>query len=290
MRPELIKATTLLRSAGSANLEEAIGLLQKTVFSFSMKLCGHPEDAEDTAQEVLLKSLPYLPKIENPQGLAVWLYKVARNQCWMSRRRSKFAPKEMLALEDLMPDSAELQSLSSGPQQTPEAQAISGQESERLHQAILRIPPSYRLVLVLHDMEGLTSAEVASITGLQEGTVRVRLHRARLFIRRELANPGPAPVAPKRKRPAGAKADCREMFANLSEYIDGRIDDATCQRMQVHLEDCPPCVAFINDLKRAIERCQNFEAPCQPAASEKLHKLLAEEYSRVLSHGKAIKA
>ena len=286
MRPELIEATSLLRSPGLANLEQAIRLLQKTVYSFSMKVCGHLEDAEDTAQEVLLKSVPYLPKIESPQALAVWLYKVARNRCWMSRRRSKFAPKEMLALEDLMPDSAELQSLSSRPQQTPEAQAISSQESERLHQAILRIPPNYRLVLVLHDMEGLTSSEVANITGLQEGTVRVRLHRARLFVRRELANAGPAPVAPRRKKPAGAKADCREMFANLSEYIDGRIDDVTCQRMRIHLEDCPPCVAFINDLKRAIERCQAFEAPCQPAASEKLHKLLAEEYSRLLNRGK----
>ena len=128
-------------------------------------------------QEVLLKSLPYLAKIESPQALAVWLYKVTRNRCWMSRRRSKFAPKQTLALDDLMPDSAELASLSSSPQQTPEAHAISVQESERLHEAVLRIPPSYRLVLVLHDMEGLDTAEVAKIMGLQEGTIRVRLHR-----------------------------------------------------------------------------------------------------------------
>src|ERR1035437_10830350 len=133
MRPELIRATDLLRLNTPEAVEEAIGLLQKTVYSFSMKVCGHPEDAEDTMQEVLLKSLPYLAKIESPQALAVWLYKVTRNRCWMSRRRSKFAPKETLALDDLMPDSAELASLSSGPRQTPEAQAISAQESERLH-------------------------------------------------------------------------------------------------------------------------------------------------------------
>ena len=192
MRPELTQATTLLRSEDPAKLEEALRILQKTVYSFSMKVCGHPEDAEDTMQEVLLKSLPYLAKIESPQALAVWLYKVTRNRCWMSRRRSKFAPKETLALDDLMPDSAELESLSSSPQQTPEAHAISVQESERLHEAVLRIPPSYRLVLVLHDMEGLDTAEVAKIMGLQEGTVRVRLHRARLFVRRELAKPTPA--------------------------------------------------------------------------------------------------
>lgn len=44
-------------------------------------------------QEVLLKSVPYLPKFESPRALVVWLYKVAKNRCLMSRRRSKFAPK-----------------------------------------------------------------------------------------------------------------------------------------------------------------------------------------------------
>ena len=283
MRPELTQATTLLRSEDPAKLDEALRILQKTVYSFSMKVCGHPEDAEDTMQEVLLKSLPYLAKIESPQALAVWLYKVTRNRCWMSRRRSKFAPKQTLALDDLMPDSAELASLSSSPQQTPEAHAISVQESERLHEAVLRIPPSYRLVLVLHDMEGLDTAEVAKIMGLQEGTIRVRLHRARLFVRRELAKPTPA-VEPKQKTtPSGKPADCREMFAGLSEYIDGRIDDVTCERMRIHLEDCPPCAAFVADLQRAIERCRKFETCCEPETADRLRKLLLQEYSRILT-------
>ena len=288
MRPELTQATTLLRSEDPAKLDEALRILQKTVYSFSMKVCGHPEDAEDTMQEVLLKSLPYLARIESPQALAVWLYKVTRNRCWMSRRRSKFAPKETLALDDLMPDSAELASLGSSPQQTPEAHAISVQESERLHEAVLRIPPSYRLVLVLHDMEGLDTAEVAKIMGLQEGTVRVRLHRARLFVRRELAKPTPVAMVSKQKATQSKKpADCREMFASLSEYIDGRIDDVTCERMRIHLEDCPPCVAFVADLQRAIERCRKYETSCESATADRLRKLLLQEYSRILNRGGA---
>lgn len=289
MRPELVQATKLLQTAAPDNLEEALRLLQKVVYSFSMKLCG-PEDAEDTTQEVLLKSLPYLTKIDSPRALAVWLYKVTRNQCWMKHRRSKFAPKETLGLEDLMPDSAELRWLHSEPRNSPEALAISAQENERLHQAILRIPPSYRLILVLHDMEGLDTTEVASVTGLQEGTVRVRLHRARLFVRREIAHPGSASSATSRGKTALPKPDCREFFASLSEYIDGRIDDTTCERMQIHLEDCPPCLAFISDLRKAIDRCRNFAVPAQPSAEEKLRKLLFEEYMRVLKGGKAMVA
>src|ERR1700732_1027522 len=94
----------LIQRKDSKSLEEALALLQKTVFSFSMKVCGQRQDAEDTMQEVLLKSVPNLPKFDNPKALMVWLYKVAKNRCLMSRRRSKFAPKEDLSLEELMPE------------------------------------------------------------------------------------------------------------------------------------------------------------------------------------------
>ena len=54
-------------------MEQALALLQNTVFSFSMKVCGQRQDAEDTMQEVLLRSVPYLPKFESPKALIVWL-------------------------------------------------------------------------------------------------------------------------------------------------------------------------------------------------------------------------
>jgi RNA polymerase sigma-70 factor (ECF subfamily) len=164
----------------------ALALLQNTVFSFSMRVCGQREDAEDTMQEVLLKSVPHLPKFDSPQALVVWLYKVAKNRCLMSRRRSKFAPNPDLSLEELMPDRKELEQLGNAGSINPEAFAIRREEAGRLREAIQRLPPQYRIVLVLRDTEGLTDEEVAEITGLRSGTVRVRLHRARLFVRKEL--------------------------------------------------------------------------------------------------------
>lgn len=59
-------------------------------------------------QEVLVKSLPYLPRFDNPRALLVWLYRVAKNRCLMNRRRSKFAPKQDLSLDELMPGRHEL--------------------------------------------------------------------------------------------------------------------------------------------------------------------------------------
>ena len=91
MRADVEQALQLIHSNQSSSVEQALGLLQNTVFSFSMKVCGHPQDAEDTMQDVLLESIPYLPKFENAQALSVWLYKVARNRCLMNRRGMKFS-------------------------------------------------------------------------------------------------------------------------------------------------------------------------------------------------------
>ena len=187
MRPEIDQVVQLIQRKDPKSLEEALALLQKTVFSFSMKVCGQRQDAEDTMQEVLLKSVPNLPKFDSPKALMVWLYKVAKNRCLMSRRKSKFAPKQDLSLEELMPDRQELQKLSSSLDGSPEAAVLRSESAKRLREAVQKLPSDYRLILVLHDMEELSDADVAEITGLRLGTIRVRLHRARLFVRKELA-------------------------------------------------------------------------------------------------------
>jgi len=279
MRAEITDAVELLRRGDRDSIDRALRHLQQTVFSFSMKVCGHREDAEDTMQDVLMKSVSHLRTIDSPQALAVWLYKVTRNRCWMSRRRSKFAPQHPLSLDELMPDSAELESLTRADGDTPEAELLSKEQNEQVQNAVLRIPAKYRLVLVLHDMEELDTADVAKITGLSEGTVRVRLHRARLFVRRELQQASPRTrQIPKRKQPK--PVDCRKMFAGLSEFIDERVDDISCDRIQKHLQNCPPCLAFIEDLNRAVKRCHSYEVPCEPRTADKVRKLLLQEFLR----------
>ncbi len=287
MRIELARAAELLRQQEPDKVDEALRLLQSTVFSFSMKVCGHREDAEETAQDVLMKSVRHLVKIESPSAMAVWLYKVARNRCWMSRRRSKFAPQETLNLDDLMPDVTELASLTSTAQEGPEHRVLREEDADLLREAVLRIPPKYRLVLVLHDMEELDTPEVAKIAGLSENNVRVRLHRARLFVRKELAK-GRSSGANSEARTSRKPPNCREMFANLSEYIDRRIDDLTCERMAKHLDDCAPCKAFVQDLELAVQRCRSYEVPGSAESSQRVWKLLKEEYLRLLSQAETI--
>jgi RNA polymerase sigma-70 factor (ECF subfamily) len=262
MRPELIQASDLLRRNTPEAVDEAIGLLQNTVYSFSMKVCGHPEDAEDNMQEVLYRSLGHLAKIQDPQALAVWLYTVTRNRCWRMRRKGASAPNHILSLDELMPDDAELGRLLLDAAPGPEANLLHAEQHHLLHQAVLRIPAQLRIVLVLHDMEELTTEQVAQILGLQPGTVRVRLHRARLAVRKEMGRtldgtsglpargkPAGIQLAAKKSRRSRAKggqrpAECRELFANLSEYLDGRVEPLNCDaqphRILPRLRRIPP--------------------------------------------------
>ncbi|HUN86386.1 MAG TPA: sigma-70 family RNA polymerase sigma factor [Terracidiphilus sp.] len=292
MRPELTQAIELLQSDSPADLERAIAMLQQTVYSFSMKVCGHPEDAEDTMQEVLYRSLSHLAKLQEPRALAVWLYTVTRNRCWRMRRKGASVPKEILSLGELMPDEVELGRLLKNASDSPEANVLRGEEHEKLHRAILRIPPPLRLVLVLHDMEELTTEEVAQVLDLQPGTVRVRLHRARLGVRKELSRsgtistgrktPGSAKRLPSKRRPLKPSQQCREMFAQLSEYLDGHMEPRSCDEMQQHIDACPSCVAFLRDLRSAIDRCRSMKVSCDPAVAKGLRKLLTREYLRLL--------
>ena len=294
MRPELAQAIELLHGNTPEETEKAIGLLQQTVYSFSMKVCGHPEDAEDTMQEVLYRSLRHLAKIHDPRALAVWLYTVTRNRCWRMRRKGSSAPKQMLSLQELMPGEAEMARLLEDAARQPENRLLRGEQHKLLHQAILRIPAQLRIVLVLHDMEELATDDVARILDLQPGTVRVRLHRARLSVRKELSRVLDAPARAKpsksaQARPRQAKrkalrrpAECHDLFANLSEYLDGRVEPLACEHMRAHIEACPRCVAFLRDLRAAIDRCRSMEVPCKPAVAPRLRAILTREYLRMM--------
>jgi RNA polymerase sigma-70 factor (ECF subfamily) len=244
-----------------------------------MRVCGHREDAEDTAQEVLVKAIPYLHQFENANALTAWLYTVARNRCWMSRRRSKFAPTQHLSLDELMPDADELQRLmTSGA--SPERSVLLAEQKQRLQQAILQVPPQYRLVLVLHDIEELSGEEIAKVLGITEGNVRVRLHRARLFVRRELAKTS-AQQAPKSSAPARRSARCKRIFSNLSNYMDGLLDDSLCQELEGHLKGCEPCQAFLEDLKQTVTALRSLppESPATQPAAEARQQALAKSQS-----------
>ncbi len=147
MRPELSQAVDLLRRNTPEAIGEAIGLLQNTVYSFSMKVCGHAEDAEDTTQEVLFQSLDHLAKIHDPQALAVWLYTVTKNRCWRMRKKPAHAPSQAFSLDELMPDAAELGRLLQDTGESPEDHLLHAEQDHLCTRRSCRFPRNCALFL-----------------------------------------------------------------------------------------------------------------------------------------------
>jgi RNA polymerase sigma-70 factor (ECF subfamily) len=161
------------------------------IYRFAQRLCRRVEDAQDLVQDTFLNAYRGLGQFRGDAQVSTWLYRIATRASLRLRRKRKGEPDRELSLDEFIPTSDgefTLQIPTDG--LTPE-EALQNKELRRaVHQAIQKLPNKYRLVLVLRDMEGLTAKEVGAIMGLNERAVKSRLHRARLFVRRELSARG----------------------------------------------------------------------------------------------------
>lgn len=163
---------------------------RQKLFQYSFLMCGHREDAEEVAQETLLKVFEKLEQLNEPEAMKAWVFRIARNACYMKRRKSKFAPDHELSLDELMPtfrqDGGERKMEIADWSALPDEEAISTQMTGILQRAIEELPDIYRSVILLRDMEELSTAETADVLSISEDSVKTRLHRARLAVRQTL--------------------------------------------------------------------------------------------------------
>jgi len=161
------------------------------MYRFAYRLCGEPEAAKDLVQETFLNAYRGFERFRGDAQVSTWLYTIASRACLRMRRRRKGAPERELSLEEFIPASdgeIRLQIPIDG--LSPEEALQNKQLREALDTAINQLPKKYKMVLVLRDMEGLSAKEVGAIMGLNERAVKSRLHRARLFVRRQLSARG----------------------------------------------------------------------------------------------------
>ncbi|MCW5978304.1 MAG: sigma-70 family RNA polymerase sigma factor [Bryobacteraceae bacterium] len=163
---------------------------RQKIFQYTLLMCGHHDDAEEVAQETLLRVFEKLDQLREPERLKAWVFRIARNACFMRRRKSVFAPAQELSLDELMPafsgNGGERRMEIADWSNLPEAQAIGAQLRGILDRAIQQLPEIYRAVILLRDVEELSTEETAEILEVSEDTVKTRLHRARLAVRRSL--------------------------------------------------------------------------------------------------------
>lgn len=158
------------------------------IFGFGMRVCGEPEDARDVLQDTLLQAFRSLKDVKEPRALRSWLYRVVSNACLMKRRKRVGEPDRELSLDELMPDGPDdARTELPDPGELPDRAAARGEIRQVVRDAIQALPPNYRVVLLLRDIEQLSTKETAEALQVPESTVKIRLHRARVAVRKELA-------------------------------------------------------------------------------------------------------
>jgi RNA polymerase sigma-70 factor (ECF subfamily) len=160
---------------------------ERTLYNFGMRMCGAIGDAEDLVQETFLNVFRYLKDFRRETKFKNWLYRIAASVCIKRKRRSKFAPERELSLDDFLPgDEADINQQVPQWAALPLDQVLNEEMRRKIQAAILELPEIYRTVLVLRDMEGFSTEEAAQILNLTSSNIKVRLHRARLFLREQL--------------------------------------------------------------------------------------------------------
>jgi RNA polymerase sigma-70 factor (ECF subfamily) len=197
-RPAPIAMTTLrermlirrLQQRDERAFTEMVRLYQHKVYNLVYRMVGSREEAEDVAQEVFVTVFKHVDTFRGDAKFSTWLYRIATNH---TRNRLKYLGRRSYNSTSELDEAAERELAQTQPSTmrphiaAPDA-VLEGLQLERVVQeGIAQLEPDHREVLVLRDVENLSYDEIAAITGVAEGTVKSRLHRARLALKEHMA-------------------------------------------------------------------------------------------------------
>ena len=177
-----------LLSGDEAAFTEFVHAFRVRLAQYSFLMCGHHEDAEEVAQETLLKVFESVDQLHDPDRLKSWVFRIAKNQCLMKRRKSVFAPAVEVSLDELKPtgegagramEVADCTAL-------PDDLLLTSELHEALARSIQSLPETYRSVVLLRDVEEFSTEDTANILEITPESVRTRLHRGRSLLRQHL--------------------------------------------------------------------------------------------------------
>ena len=183
-----IRQEALIRRAASGDdgaFEQLVLAHQKQVYNLCLRMSGNPEDAYDLSQEAFVKAWRGLAQYQFGAEFSTWLYRLTRNVCIDHLRRKKRQESVPLETEQdgetvefPLPDAAP----------GPEERLLHGEKQRALAEAIRALPEDYREILILRVVNDLPYEKIAEILELQLGTVKSRLARARMQLKKILAN------------------------------------------------------------------------------------------------------
>ncbi len=159
------------------------------IYAFGMRACNQTEDAEDVYQDTLVAVYRTLSSLREPKALTTWLYRIVTNACRTKRRKGGFASNREVPLEELLPMGEAVEAGPLLPEDAgPAADAYRRELGEALEKAMRDLPYDQRVVWLMRDVEGLSTHETAEALDIGVSNVKMRLHRARLQLRKQLAH------------------------------------------------------------------------------------------------------
>ena len=179
---EDVQLINKIRAGQTEAYGDLVRKYEDRVFNTCWRICGHLEDARDVTQEAFLKAFEKLPAFRQNSGFYTWIFRIAVNLSLTKRRDS--ARRRTTSLDDdagsVGNQARDLVRRTSGLRETnsDEVMELHG----RLVSAIHDLEPEYRAAVVLRDIEGMDYETMATILEIPTGTVKSRLHRARVIL------------------------------------------------------------------------------------------------------------
>lgn len=160
------------------------------VYRLAMRITGSREDAEEAAQDALWTAARKIQMFKGESAFGSWIYRITANAAYQKLRTRRQKSAE-IALDDVLPlldgDGRHFEPMDDWSNRVDE-RALQGELRDVLQRAIDGLPPDYRTALVMHDVEGLSNPDIAETLGISLPAVKSRVHRSRLFVRKQLAD------------------------------------------------------------------------------------------------------
>jgi RNA polymerase sigma-70 factor (ECF subfamily) len=179
---ELVKRA---KEGDNKAFEELVKRTQDKIYNLGLKLLGNKDDVLDLLQETYIKAYENLPKFEGRSSFSTWLYRIATNFALMKLRKEKYKKISIDEIKEAADGNYKLEIPDWS--NSPYFQYKNEELKEILNEAINSLPPKYKTIFILHDIEGLSIPEISEILSLSMPTIKTRIHRSRLYLREKLS-------------------------------------------------------------------------------------------------------
>jgi len=163
--------------------ESLMELHEGRIYAIALRMCGNREDAQDCAQEAMLRIYHALDRFKGQSSFATWVYRITMNSCLDELRKRKVRAAASL---DAMLETG--WSPAAGEGGLPEVQALRGEQRDIIRAAITSLPEDMRAVIVLRDIQGFSYEQIADMLDANIGTIKSRISRGREKLREILVS------------------------------------------------------------------------------------------------------